>query len=141
MLLISRSMELWKILMFDWWTIVSIFLDLQLSPLAPNIFFCFSIHQEMCSSSSYSSHFRHLFFSDIMMEAISSQNMTNPNWLFYAGYYLEVSSSLLYVQELFHRLFSLAILSSHSPPAPHFKESMNKQIIKNLGFQVLIERF
>ena len=40
MLLISRS----KILMFDWWTVVSIFFDLQLHLLAPNIFSCFSNH-------------------------------------------------------------------------------------------------
>ena len=44
MLLISRSKDLWKILMFNWWTVISIFFDFQLPPLAPNIFSCFSNH-------------------------------------------------------------------------------------------------
>jgi hypothetical protein len=34
-----------------------------------------------------------------------------PSWLLYLGYYLEVYSSLLYVQELVHEVFSLIILS------------------------------
>ena len=38
--------------------------------------------------------------------------------LFYVGYYLEVSSSLLYVQKLLY-LVSLVIL--HSTPAPHLE--------------------
>ena len=33
------------LLMFDRYTVVSIFFDLQLLPLVPNIFFCFSNHQ------------------------------------------------------------------------------------------------
>ena len=44
MLLISRSKSLWKILMFNWLTVVSILFDLQLPPLDPNIFSCFSSH-------------------------------------------------------------------------------------------------
>ena len=47
-----------------------------------------------------------------MKEAISSQNMTDPIGFFCVGYYIEVSSSLLYGQELVHYLLSLTILSS-----------------------------
>ena len=73
---------------------------IQLPPLTPNIIFCFSNHVEAFSLHSF--HFRPLSFNDIMTEAISSQNMTDPNWLFYVGYYLEVFSSLLNVQEFVH---------------------------------------
>ena len=58
MLLISRSKDLWKILMFNWWTVVSIFFDLQLPPLAQNIFSCFSNH--LGAVFFFSFHFRHL---------------------------------------------------------------------------------
>ena len=36
------------------------------------------IIQELCCSSSYSFHFRHMSFNGIMKEVISSQNMTDP---------------------------------------------------------------
>jgi hypothetical protein len=47
---LSRSKDLWKILMFDWHSVASIFFDVQLPPLAPNIFSCFSNHPP-CSAS------------------------------------------------------------------------------------------
>jgi hypothetical protein len=47
------------------------------------------------------------------------------NWLFYLGYYLEVSSSLLYVQELVDYLLSLAILSSSFSSSTTFQSSPN----------------
>ena len=81
MLLISTLMELWKIcisslcsigkLLFPSFSIFYFFLQLQI---------CSSVSQiikELCSSSSYSFHIRHLSF-DIMKKAIPSQNMTNP---------------------------------------------------------------
>ena len=46
------------------------------------------------------------------------------NWLFYVGYYLEVSSSLLYGQEL-HWLFSLTILSFPFSSSATFRSSPN----------------
>ena len=36
------------------------------------------IFKELCSSSSYSLHFRHLSFNDIKKKAVSSQNMAIP---------------------------------------------------------------
>ena len=102
MLLISRSKDLWKILMSDWWTVVSIFFDLQLPPLAPNIFSCLS------------NHLGAVFFFFLLLSLPSSvlqwhheggnffSEYERSNWFFYVGYYLEVSSSLLYGQELFH---------------------------------------
>ena len=57
--------------------VVSSCFDVQLLPLAPNIFS--QLIKELCSSSSsYSFHFRHLSFNGIMKEAISSQNLTDP---------------------------------------------------------------
>ena len=43
------------------------------------------------------------------------------NLLSFVGYYLEVSSSLLYDQELVRLLLSLTVYFLHSPPAPYFK--------------------
>ena len=86
--------------------------DLQLPPLAPNIFSCFSNHLgamfffflllSLTSSVLQQHHERGNFFSEY------DQSI----WLFNIGYYLEVSSSLLYSQELVHQLISLTILSS-----------------------------
>ena len=99
MLLISRSKYLKKRLMFDRWTVVYIFFDLQLPPLAPKIFFSFSNHQGP------------VFFLFLLLSLPSSvlqwhheggnfsSEFDRSNWLFNVGYYLEVSS-LLYVQEL-----------------------------------------
>ena len=53
------------------------------------------INKELCYSSSYSFHFYHLFSNGIVKMAISSQNMSN--WLLYVGYYLEVSSSFIFI--------------------------------------------
>jgi hypothetical protein len=69
MLLISWSVELWKIYISSLCVIVdSIYFDLQFPPLAPKII------KEQCSyyTSSYSFHFRHLSFNGIKKEAISS---------------------------------------------------------------------
>ena len=105
MLLIYKSMDMWKIT-----CIVSLysidklpfpsFFDLQPSPLAPNIFFCFSNQ-----SPSYSLTFviclmtlwiRQFFFSEYYPS----------NWLFYLGYSLEVSSYDLYVHDILSVTFS-----------------------------------
>ena len=82
MLLINRSMDIWKTsissllsidkLLFPSFSIFSFLLQLSIS------YFISQIIMELCSSSSYSFHFRHLSFNGIMKEAISSQNMTNP---------------------------------------------------------------
>ena len=50
--------------------------DLQLPPLAPNVF-CFSNHQGAVFSSSYSFHVCHLFFNIIMKKIFSSSNTPN----------------------------------------------------------------
>ena len=47
------------------------------------------------------------------------------NWRFYIGYYLEVSSSLLYVQELIDYLLYLLILSSLFSSSTRFQNSPN----------------
>ena len=47
------------------------------------------------------------------------------NLLFYVGYYLEVSCSLLYGQELVHQLLSLTILSSPFSSSTTFQRSPN----------------
>ena len=80
MLLISGSIDLMKItcisslcsidkLSFYLFSIFSFFLQLPISSVL-------QIIKEMCSSSSYSFHFRHLSFNGIM-KTISSQNMTS----------------------------------------------------------------
>ena len=81
MLLISRSIDLWKTcisflswidkLLFPSFSIFSFLLQLQVSSSVSQII------KELCSSSSYSLHYHHLSFNCIMTEAISSENMTN----------------------------------------------------------------
>ena len=101
MLLISRFIDLWKILMFDWYTVVSSFFDHQLPPLAPNIFSCFSNHQGA------------VFFFFLLLSLLSSvlqwhhdggnlfSEYDQSNWLFYVSYYLDMSSLLLCVQQTY----------------------------------------
>ena len=72
--------------------------DLPLSPLPPNIFFCFSDHQEVA------------FF---LLLFLSSQSCV-LQLAFVHRICFKVSSSLLYIQELFHLLSSLTILSSNT---------------------------
>jgi hypothetical protein len=57
------------------------------------------IINELCSSS-YSFHFHHVL--QWHHEESFFSKYDQPNWLFYIGYYLEVSSSLIYIQELLH---------------------------------------
>ena len=74
------------------------YFDLQLTPLAPNIFFCFSHNQGA------------VFFLLLSLQSSVLQwyheggnlfsEYDQSNWFYYVGYYLEVSSSILYVQEL-----------------------------------------
>ena len=130
MLLVSRSMDLWKIYISSFCLIdklsypsFSIFSFLFLLPIS-----CSSsqIIKELCFSSSHSfyfqtnqkrmlraeslflypfllsCHFRRPSFNGTMKEPIFSQNMTSPIGFFYVEYYLEVSSSFLYVQEHVH---------------------------------------
>ena len=86
------------------------------------------IIKALCSSS-YSFHFRHLSFNDIMKEAVPFSEYDRANWLLYEGYYLEVSSSLLYGQELVH---SLTILSSPFSSSTTFQSSPNTSTLMYL---------
>ena len=127
MLLISRSMELWNTCFSSMYSIdktsfpsILIFRFLLQLPISSSVF---QIIKELCSSSSYSFHFRHLSFIGIMKEAISSQNMTYP--VGYVEYYLEVPSSLLYIQVFVHYLLSLVILSPLFSSSNTFQSSPN----------------
>ena len=86
------------------------FFDLQLPPLAPNIFcflnhlgavFFFFLLLSLPSSALQWHHEGGNFFSEY----------DRSNWLLCVGYYLEVSSSFLYVQEFVHQLLPLSNLS------------------------------
>jgi hypothetical protein len=78
-----------------------LFFYLQLPPLVPNIFFCFSNHLvavfafllllSLTSSDLQWHHEGGNFFSEY----------DRSNWLFYVGYYVKVYS-LLYGRELVH---------------------------------------
>ena len=78
------------------------------------------IIKDLCSSSSYSFHFRHFSFNGIMKEAISSQNLTNP-----IGFSMKdiiwKRPLLSYTFNLFIGYFPWPFYLFHSPPAPHFK--------------------
>ena len=98
MLLISRSKDLWKILMF------SIFFDLQLPPLAPNIFSRFSNHQGA------------LFFFFFLLLSLPSAvlqwhhvrgNFYQSNWVLYVGCYLEVINIKFLPVSLEAKVFNL----------------------------------
>ena len=85
-------------LSFPSFSIFSFLLQLPISSSVSQII------RELCSSSSssssYSFHFHHLSFHDITKEVISSLNMTDPIGVSTQDiYYLEVFTSLLYVQE------------------------------------------
>ena len=124
MLLISRSMDLRRYAFLPYVRLINCHFHLfrsSASYFSSQYLLLFLKSKELCSSSSYSFHFRYLSFNDIMMEAISPQNMTN----FYVWYYLEVPSSLLFVQELVHLLLSLAILSSPFSFSTTFQSSPN----------------
>ena len=97
----------------------SIFTYLIQLPLSPSVQ---QIIKELHFSSSYFFHFRHLSFSGIIKKVIYSQNMSN--WLFYAGYYLEVPFSLLYVQKR-NYLLCITILSSPFSSRTTFESSSN----------------
>ena len=60
--------------------------------------------------------------SGITQKAIFSQNISYSIEFFAQvfWYCLEISSSLLHIQETLYQLLSLIILSLHSPPAPYF---------------------
>jgi hypothetical protein len=53
----------------------------------------------MCSSSSSSFPFPHLFFNGITKKAIPSLEYEQYNWLFYAECYFEVSSFVDYIEK------------------------------------------
>ena len=83
-------------------TILNVYFDRIITPVTPNIFSCFTIHQGA------------VFFFSLLLSLPSSvlewhheegnvsSEYVQSKWLFYVGYYLEVSSSLLYDQELVH---------------------------------------
>ena len=53
------------------------------------------------------------------------QRRVHSHWLFYVAYYLEVFSSLMYVQELVDQSLSLIILSSPFSSSTTFQSSPN----------------
>ena len=112
MLLISRSMDLWKIICIS----------------------SFCVNDNFLSSASYfSSQYLLLFlkssrscvlllptpFTSVICQWHNEggnlfSEYDQSNWLFYVGYYLEVSSSILYIQEL-HSPFSSLLGPSEDP--------------------------
>jgi len=109
--------------MFDWLTVSSVFFDIHLPLLGQNIFFCFSGHQGS------------IFFFFLLLsltltvlqwhheESNFFSEYGRSIWLFYVWYYFEVSSSLLYVQELVHYFLSLIILSPTFSSSTTFQSS------------------
>ena len=84
----------------------SVIQELWRPPLAPSIFFCFSNHQGSV-----------LFFFLILSLPLSVfqwhhekgnffSEYDQSNWLFYVGYYLEMFSSIFYVQERYQSLLA-----------------------------------
>ena len=110
MLLNSKSMNLWNITCITYVRLINcrfhLFCYLQLPSLACNIFLCFSNHLGAAF----------LFFlllslpSSVLRWHQEEGNFfleyDESNWLFYAVYYLEMSSSVLYVKEFVHYSFS-----------------------------------
>ena len=86
------------------------------------------IIKELLSSSSSSSffHFRHLSFKNIMKEAISSQNMTNPisflrRILFRSVFFSPIRSrTLSLVTFSYHFIFSILLQQHISKLSKHF---------------------
>ena len=96
--------------------VVSTFFDIQFPTLAPNIFFCFSDHQgTLCSSYFFPSSIWHKEESNSFLEYVQS------NWLFYAGYCLEVPDLSYTFKNFFITYFLWPFYLLHSPPAPHFE--------------------
>ena len=122
MLLIRKSMDLWKLFISSLCTIdklsfpsVSIFNFLLWLPISSSVS---QIIKELCSSSSYSFYFRHLLFNGIMKEAISSQNMNNQ-LAFLRGIIFKCPLLSYNVKNLFISYFLSPFYLLHSPPAPH----------------------
>ena len=125
MLLISRSKDSWKILKLINKLLSSSFSIFSFLHLAPNIFF------------SFSNHLGAVFFFFLLLSLPSSilqwhheednffLKYDRSNWFFYVGYYLEVSSTLLYAQEFVHYLLSLTTLSSPFSSSTTFQESFD----------------
>ena len=118
MLLINRSKDLWKIIMFNWWTVVSIFFDLQLPPLAPNIFSCLSNHLGAA-----------FFFSLLLLSSVICPLMASWRqflfriWPSKLAFLLKIifTSVLSYTAKNLFISYFLWPFYFHSPPAPHFK--------------------
>ena len=109
-------------------TVVSIFFDLQLPILLPNIFFCYSNYQ----GAAFFFFLLLLLPSSVLQWHHEEGNFflkyDQSNWLFYVGYSLEVFSSFLYVQELVHLLLSLTFLSSTFSSSIIFQSSPNSSV-------------
>ena len=128
MLLLSRSMYLWKItylfLIFTWLTVVSTFFHIQLPPLAPSV-----------SHSSRSNVLPISYASVVGSSRVSRRRQFllrtyQSNHLSLAGYCLEASSSLLYVQE--PRSFSAHFIFSSTTfrGSPYFSSDIpNVQVL------------
>ena len=111
MLLISRSMDLWKILPYVGFINCRFHLFLSsASSLAP--YMCSQIIKELCSSSSYSFHFRHLSFNVIIKKAILYQNMTNP-FVFSTQDIIQKCPLLTFLLVTFSDHFIFSILFQH----------------------------
>ena len=111
MMLISRSMDLWKIscifflysidkLSFSSILVFSFLFQLPIFSSDSQIF------KELCSSSSYS-----FLPSSLLQWHFEDGNLFSeydqPNWIFYLGYCLELSYFLLHVQKLVHQYYIL----------------------------------
>ena len=115
MLLIIRCMDLWKRFLPQVRLINCRFhfFDLQLPPFALNIFSCFTNHQGAVFFFSLLLSLPSFLIQCHHEGGIFLSEYDQPNWLFYVGYYLEVSSWLLCVQEFLHRIMFLIIYILH----------------------------
>jgi len=88
-------------LMFNSLTVIFMFFNFPLTPLSPNIFFCFSKHQGA------------VFFFFLLLLLLSSVLLhhkggnffleySKSNWSFYIGYHFKISCPFLYFQVLVH---------------------------------------
>jgi len=118
--------DLWKIrisslysidkLLFPSILIFSFLLYLPISSIS-------QIIKELCYTSSYSFHLLSVLQWHHEGGNLFSENYQS-NWIFYTGHYLEVCSSLSYIQEL-HYLLSLTISSSPFSSSTSFQKSPN----------------
>ena len=100
---------------------VSIFCDLQLPPLTPDIFFCFSNHQVamILFLLLLSLPLSVLQWHHVDGNCFSEYNPSNR--LFYIGYYYKCPLISYTLKNLFIIYFLWQFYLLYSPPAPHFR--------------------